>query len=424
MPTVSDYASLKQAILDYTHRNALTPYIDYFIQAAQEEITNDIFSENFGKGLRFMEAVYQSHLIDGNGNVPVPSDWLAPKDFTLTGPGGVYDLEFRDTQWIYERYPSRAPQGTPAYISLDVSQGYPTLAKSLTLAAGSGQTIFDVSFLDAVLLATLDGSVLVPAADYSIAGNSLALIHGAEAGQNLYIQSVSSAGQPLAITATDGQDTFDISSLTGVVIFAVLDGAILVPGVDYSIDSGTLTLTASASAGQTLYVVSGVSSDYIVTGTAAGQIAFDVIGLQGKKILFAALDGSVLFPEDYTLSGNVLMLVDGVAAGQVLYVQAEDSTDSTSDVFIFGPYPDSSYSVQGAYYSQAPVLSASQPTNWIVTKAPSMLLACCMRQAGKFLKDVAMVEGWTSLYQDALEKLIQRDVASRFGEVPLTIRVA
>lgn len=362
MPTVTNYTTLTQAILDFTHRPALSTYTDYFIQAAQEEITNDIFAANFGNGIRLMEAIFPPTAIGSNGTIAAPSDWLTPKYFTVTdADGNQYELIFKDPGWIYDRYPERSAEGIPAYIARDISPGYPELASYATFTATALQTSFDISSLagDTVLFVTLDGSMLVQGTDYSIAGNTLTLTTGASAGQILYVQTNASQ----------------------------------------AVQSPT-NLTATATAAQT---------------------AFDLTALDGATILFVTLDGAMLTPTlDYTVSGNTLTLTTGASVGQNLYVQAIGATSGTS-VFIFGPYPDSSYSVQGTYYQSAPLLSATQATNWMVTSAPSMLLANCMRQAGKFLKDVPMVEGWTQLYQDALTKLIERDTAARFGEGTLVV---
>lgn len=363
MPTVKDYATLTQAILDLTHRTTLSTYTDYFIQWAQEEINDDIFAANFGQGIRFMEGVYPATAIS-NGTIPVPSDWLTPKDFTISDlTGSEYGLEFKDPQWIYSHYPTRAPQSLPAYIGRDTGSG---------------------TFSDSI-----------------------------------------------SLRATGGQTSFSLAGLSGVVLFASLDGNVLVPGTDYSTTSGTLTLTNGAVAGQVLFV-QGVpatagfgSSDYLKFTATAGQTAFSIVGLaSGSEVLFTTLDGAMLVPgTDYNVNGTTLTLTTGATLGQVLLVQGGPATipASSTSVFIFGPYPDAAYVVQGVYYQQAPLLSGSQTTNWMVTNAPSMLLANCMRQAGKFLKDTAMVEGWTQLYNDALGKLILRDTASRFGEGPLVI---
>lgn len=360
MPTVVDYASLTQAILDLSHRQTLSTYTDYFIQWAQEEINDDIFAQNFGQGIRYMEVAYPATAIS-NGVAPVPSDWLTPKDFTiLDGSGNEWGLEFKDPQWLYSHYPNRSPDAIPAYIARDVGAG---------------------------------------ASDY------------------------------LSYTASNGQTAFSLTGLSGGVLFASLDGTTLVAGTDYTTTSTTLTLTTGAVAGQMLFIQgawSGFSSSDSVKLTAtASQTAFSIAGLSGgPQVLFATLDGAMLVPGiDYSVAGSTLTLANGAAAGQVLLVQGYPTTltASTNSVFVFGPYPDSNYLIRGAYYQKAPLLSGTQTTNWMVTNAPSMLLANCMRQAGKFLKDTAMVEGWTQLYNDALGKLILRDSASRFGEGPLVI---
>ena len=364
MPKIVDYASLTQAILDYTHRPTLSTYTDYFIQAAQEEINDDVFAENFGNGIRYMEAQYPATAIN-NGQAPVPSDWLAPKNFTiLDGSGNQYGLEFKDAQWIYNRYPMRSAAGIPAYIGRDAGAASFDASNNVKLTSGAGQTSFDISaILGSVLFATLDGLMLTPS-DYSVSGSNLTLANGALAGQVLFVQGIATA--------------------------------------------------------------SGFNAaNYVKLSSTAGQTAFSISGLAaGSNVLFAALDGAMLVPStDYNVAGTTLTLTKGALVGQTLFVQGAPSTlqASASSVFVFGPYPDSAYTIEGVYYQAAPILSATQTTNWMVLNAPPMLFAKCMCQAGKFLKDTAMVQGWTQLYTDALEKLILRDAAARFGEAPLVI---
>jgi len=129
VPTISDYASLSQAIADYTHRSDLyspaggTFITDYFLQAAQEMINKDVFDKNDGNGISLMEAYYGPNTIT-NGTVPVPTGFIAPKYFTMAdGGGNVQTLIWKDPQWIYARYPLRQAQGPPAYIARDVQPG-------------------------------------------------------------------------------------------------------------------------------------------------------------------------------------------------------------------------------------------------------------------------------------------------------------
>lgn len=218
MPTIVDYASLIQAVTDFTHRSDLTAYVDYFIQGAQEKINKDIPDENDGNFIRAMETYFTPTVIT-NGVVSVPSDWLGPKALQIQdGSSGVFTLIIKDPQWIYDNYPLRQAEGLPAYIARD--------------------------------------------------------------------------------------------------------------------------------------------------------------------------------------------------------------TSATGDVFIFGPFPDSSYTLQGTYYAQAPLLSNIQTTNWMVLKAPVMLHAACMLKAMPFIKDMEALAMWQGIYQSELEGLIQRDKAERWGAATMQIEAA
>lgn len=213
MPTIVDYNTLVTSVADFTHRSDLATFVDYFIQAAQELINNDIFERNEGNGIRPMEATLTPVVIT-NGVVPVPADWLSPKTFQIvTGGGQIFTLNFKDPQWIYNVYPVRQGSGLPAYIARE--------------------------------------------------------------GSN----------------------------------------------------------------------------------------------------------------------------------------------------FIFGPYPDSAYTVQGSYYQLAPLLSGSQATNWMVLQAPHMLHAAVMKQAAKFIKDPEMLQTWEAIYQDRIEKLVDRDKSERWASATMQVEI-
>jgi hypothetical protein len=214
MATIVDYASLKQGILDFSHKSNLTGYLDYFIQDAQEQINNDILEENMGNGIRAMEVQLASVAIDGNGHVAVPADYLCMKSLQLLMTGTRDpSLIQKSSDWIYDRYPRRLPDSPPAYFARE--------------------------------------------------------------GAN----------------------------------------------------------------------------------------------------------------------------------------------------FIFGPYPDQQYNVQGWYYQLAPLLSGGTATNWMVLKAPLMLHAACMLSAMKFLKDSDGITLWGGTYQAKLEKLVTADKADRWNASTLQMEL-
>lgn len=299
MSTIVDYNSLTQAITDFTHRSDLAAgvYTDYFIQGAIEKIQNDIFAENFGNGIQFQENSYPPTVIT-NGVAPVPNDWLAPKLMTVSdGSGDVFTLIWKAAAWIYDQYPVRQAEGLPAYIARDVSAG----------------------------------SVFPTYSNY------------------------------LSFTCTAGQTAFTLTGGPSTpVLFVSLAGQVMVPGTDYTIAAGVLTLGSGAVAGQTLLIQ---------------------------------------------------------------YAPFENLTASNASSFIFAPYPDSAYTIQGTYYQNCPMLSSTQATNWMVLNCPTLLHAACMIKAGEFLLNDQMVARWDTLYQPRLIALVNRDKAERWGASTMQIEL-
>lgn len=122
MAQIIDYRSLIQAITDFAHRSDLVDnvYSDMFLQVAQNRVSKDILLQNMGNAIQAMEEAMVPVAMAG-GVVPVPSDWLAPKDMQVSdGSGDIFTLIFKAAAWIYDAYPQRQPTGLPAYIARDV----------------------------------------------------------------------------------------------------------------------------------------------------------------------------------------------------------------------------------------------------------------------------------------------------------------
>lgn len=102
---------------------------------------------------------------------------------------------------------------------------------------------------------------------------------------------------------------------------------------------------------------------------------------------------------------------------------ARDMTQSGS-VFIFGPYPDSNYTVSGTYYQSAPLLNQSNTTNWMVTSAPDMFFAAAMKHAMLYLRDSEGAALWDAQYQSLLMQLIEQDKSERWGSATMQIDIA
>lgn len=121
MATIVDYASLKQAVLDFSHRASLSAYIDYFIQDGEDRVYRKVLELNEGNGLRWMEATLSLTINATSGYAAVPADYLALKGAQVVVSGANYDLTTKDSQWIYDRYPTRSAQGAPSFIAREIN---------------------------------------------------------------------------------------------------------------------------------------------------------------------------------------------------------------------------------------------------------------------------------------------------------------
>lgn len=264
MPQVVDYASLTQAIADFTHRAQIVNFSDYFIAAAQEAIESDIADLNMGNGIAYQEASYGPFPIV-NGVAPVPIDYLSPKLIYLAdGIGDQFTLEFRSAAWVYDRYALRNNGGIPAYIARDVWQS--SFSVPLTFACVQGQTSFQLGATPStasLLVVSLDGAMLFPTVDFNVMGSTLTLTNGTAAGQELAVNFLSTSSGNQQWTAVAGQTSFALNNPSAAIILATLDGAVLSAGTDYNISSGFLTLNVPTLAGQTLLVYYAIGSVFI-----------------------------------------------------------------------------------------------------------------------------------------------------------------
>lgn len=115
---ISDYPTLAQALMDFSHRVDIANFQDYFIQFGELKIYRDIFSQNMGNGVQWMEASFTGTIDALTGFMPVPVGYLALKDAQVSdGVGDTATLLYKDPQWIYSNYPIRQASGLPAYLA-------------------------------------------------------------------------------------------------------------------------------------------------------------------------------------------------------------------------------------------------------------------------------------------------------------------
>lgn len=72
------------------------------------------------------------------------------------------------------------------------------------------------------------------------------------------------------------------------------------------------------------------------------------------------------------------------------------------DSVLFGPTPDSAYTVNIDYYARFPAL-ASASTNWLLTNYPNIYLYGCLREGALFTKNPAESAQWDGLYKNEIQ---------------------
>lgn len=75
--------------------------------------------------------------------------------------------------------------------------------------------------------------------------------------------------------------------------------------------------------------------------------------------------------------------------------------------FVFGPFPDSDYSILGSYYKRMTAL-VSASTNWFTSNAPDLLLYASLVEAEPFIMNDERLVLWEGKYQQA-KRAIERE---------------
>jgi hypothetical protein len=95
----------------------------------------------------------------------------------------------------------------------------------------------------------------------------------------------------------------------------------------------------------------------------------------------------------------------------------------SGDNLILGPAPDDTYDLILTYYQEIPALSASNETNWLITKHPSIYLYGALVMAEAFIWDDERLERlWKPAWDEALGELMAQGNRKRFGAAPIRLR--
>lgn len=128
------------------------------------------------------------------------------------------------------------------------------------------------------------------------------------------------------------------------------------------------------------------------------------------ELKYAYVDGS---PVQYLSRMNAQSLIEKYPTRSSDGKPTKIATDSGN--FIFGPYPDSAYTIKGTYYKRLTALSDSNTTNWFTTNAPGILLFAALSEAEPFLKNDERTALWQAKYEQEKLGIEQEEMRERFS---------
>lgn len=91
-----------------------------------------------------------------------------------------------------------------------------------------------------------------------------------------------------------------------------------------------------------------------------------------------------------------------------------------ASTFIFGPYPDSTYTIAGVYYKNIGPVSSS--AHALFTNNPDLYLFAALLEAVPFLEDDKRVPLWLAKYNDSLTRLQGQSDREEYSGSTLAVR--
>lgn len=85
-------------------------------------------------------------------------------------------------------------------------------------------------------------------------------------------------------------------------------------------------------------------------------------------------------------------------------------------VQVIGYTSDLAY--QLTYWAAIPALSASNTTNWLLTRHPDLYLYAALSHSAPFMKDDERLVTWGALYKAAKDSIEAEDAGARYGNAP------
>lgn len=148
-------------------------------------------------------------------------------------------------------------------------------------------------------------------------------------------------------------------------------------------------------------------------------------------------DEFIAMPADFLEMYDLELNMSGISAQQPLAYIGPNEAKSLKANKIVGkpryftiidgafeiiPAPTSSTTLLITYYARIPALSATQTTNWLLTKSPDLYLYSTLLEAAPYLKNDERVQLWAAARQQVMDAMaLESERASR-QTIQLTAR--
>lgn len=120
--------------------------------------------------------------------------------------------------------------------------------------------------------------------------------------------------------------------------------------------------------------------------------------------------------------------IDYIAATQIASAYFDSDTGSPRRFAIEGaelhlyPKPDAIYSIALTYYARVPALSASAPTNWLLSEQPGLYLFAALAEAAPFIGQDERAPMWDGRFRAEAESVRTADMRAQSSGSGLRIR--
>lgn len=138
---------------------------------------------------------------------------------------------------------------------------------------------------------------------------------------------------------------------------------------------------------------------------------------------YSGLPNDFLEPIRLHVESSGLRELDLISQGQILNLR-EQSNDAAGKPSFYAitqgelevyPTPDQAYDVEMYYYARIPSLSASVPTNWLLTYFPDAYLYTSLQHSAVYLGEDQRLAVWTSLAAAAIDAMNLEGEKAKLG---------